>query len=145
MSKPTNVTGSIEVSGNCAFYRPIGKVTLEHGAELVDRAIAFARDRLIPQLLVNCTDLTGFPSPSLPERYFLVRGWAKTAQGLVQVAMVARPEMIDPEKFGITVARNAGLTAEVYATEPEALAWLQRMPDGKTPVLPHINRPKPTR
>ncbi len=133
MSKPTSVTGSIEVDDDCAYYRPVGKVTLEQGAELVDQAIAFARDRGIPKLLVNCTKLTGFPSPSLPERYFMVRGWATTAQSLVQVAMVARREMIDPEKFGITVARNAGLKAEIYPTETEALAWLQRPPDGKAP------------
>jgi len=129
MNEPMNVTGDIEVSGDCAYYRPAGKLTLEQGAELVDQAIAFARDHRLPKLLVNCTNLIGFPSPSLPQRYFMVRGWATTAQGLVRVAMVARPEMIDPEKFGITVARNAGLTAEVYPTEPEAVAWLQSRPE----------------
>lgn len=133
MSKPTNVTGNIEVDDDCAYYRPAGRVTLEQGAELVDQAIAFARDRRIPKLLVDCTKLTGFPSPSLPERYFMVRGWAHTAQSLVQVAMVARPELIDPEKFGVTVARNAGLQAEVYPTEAEALAWLHRPPADKAP------------
>ena len=129
-----NVTGEIEVTGECAYYRPAGKATLEQATELVDRAIGFARDRRIPKLLVNCTQLTGFPSPTLPQRYFIVRGWARTAQGLVQVAMVIRPEMIDPEKFGMTVAHNAGLKADVYPTEPEAVAWLQLPPDGKTPV-----------
>lgn len=135
MKKPINVTGKPEVSGDCVYYRPVGKVTLEQGAELVDQAIGYARDRALPKLLVNCTGLVGFPSPTLPQRYFLVRGWAQTAQGRVQVAMVARAEMIDPEKFGITVARNAGLTAEVYPTEPEAVAWLQRPPDPKAPTL----------
>ena len=130
-----NVTGKIEVTGDCAYYRPAGKVTLEQGAELVDQAIAFARERRIPKLLINCTELIGFPSPTLPQRYFMVRGWAKTTQGLVQVVMVARPELIDPEKFGITVARNAGLRADVYPTEPEALAWLQLPPDSQAPAL----------
>lgn len=124
-----NVTGKIEVNGDCAFYRPAGKVTLEQGEELVDQAIAFAREHRIPKLLINCTNLIGFPSPTLPQRYFMVRGWAKTAQSSVQVAMVVRPEMIDPEKFGITVAHNAGLKADVYPTEPEALAWLQCGPE----------------
>ena len=125
MKESANVTGKIVVTGDCAYYRPAGKVTLEQGAELVDQAIAFARDRRIPKLLINCTELVGFPSPTLPQRYFMVRGWAKTAQGLVQVVMVIRPEMIDPEKFGMTVARNAGMMADVYTTELEALAWLQ--------------------
>ena len=125
MKESANVTGKIVVTGDCAYYRPAGKVTIEQGAELVDQAIAFARDRRIPKLLINCTELVGFPSPTLPQRYFMVRGWAKTAQGLVQVVMVIRPEMIDPEKFGMTVARNAGMMADVYTTELEALAWLQ--------------------
>jgi hypothetical protein len=43
---------------------------------------------------------------------------------LVQLSLVVRPEMIDPEKFGITVARNAGMNADVFPAEPEALAWL---------------------
>lgn len=140
MKAATDVIDSIEVNGDCAYYRPTGKVTLEQGAELVDQAIGYARDRRISRLLINCSKLTGFPSPSLPQRYFLVRGWAKTAQGLVQVAMVARPEMIDPEKFGVTVARNAGFLAEVYPTEPEALAWLKLPSDGKLPVPPRRDK-----
>jgi hypothetical protein len=140
MKAPINVTGKMEVSGDCVHYRPVGKVTLEQGAELVDQAIVYARDRALPKLLINCTDLVGFPSPTLPQRYFMVRGWAQTAQGRVQVAMVARAEMIDPEKFGITVARNAGLTAEVYPTVPEAVAWLQRPPATKAPVRPRVDK-----
>jgi len=41
------------------------------------------------------------------------------------MAMVIRAEYIDPEKFGVTVARNSGLNTDVFAQEPEALAWLQ--------------------
>ena len=140
MKEQINVTGQILVSGDCVFYRPAGKVTLEQGAELVDQAIVYARDRALPKLLINCTELVGFPSPTLPQRYFLVRGWAQTAQGRVQVAMVARAGMIDPEKFGITVARNAGLLAQVYPTEPEAVAWLQRVSASKTPVQLRVDQ-----
>jgi len=130
-----NVTGKIEVAGDCAYYRPAGKVTLQQAAELVDQAIVFARDGRIPKLLINCTNLTGFPSPTLPERYFMVHGWARTGQGLVQLGMVVRAEMIDPEKFGITVALNAGLKADVYPKEAEALAWLRRPPESAPPIV----------
>ena len=57
----------------------------------------------------------------------------------VVVGLAAQPIMaelqIDPEKFGITVALNAGLRADVYPTEPEALAWLQLPPDSQAPIL----------
>jgi len=118
------VTESIETIEDCTYYRPAGRVKLDEAVELIDRAIAHARDQRIPKLFVNAAGLTGFPSPSLPERYFISRKFAATAQGAVQLALVIRPEMIDPEHFGIVVARNAGMNAEVFATEREALAWL---------------------
>ena len=86
--------------------------------------MVFARERRVPKLLVNAAKLTGFPSPSLPERYFAARRFAESSKSQVQLALVIRAEMIDPEKFGIIVARNAGLNADVFASEPEALAWL---------------------
>jgi hypothetical protein len=123
------VNGSIEVIGNCAYYRPVGKVTLEEAAGLLDQAIAHTRDRRIPKLLINTKGLIGVRSPSLPERYFFVRQWAATGRGLVQVALTIHAEMIDPEKFGITVAHNAGFIADVFPEEPEALAWLLSEPE----------------
>jgi hypothetical protein len=47
---------------------------------------------------------------------------------VVQLAMVIHAEMIDPEKFGILVARNSELNADVFSQETEALAWLQNEP-----------------
>lgn len=75
-------------------------------------------------LLVVTSDLTGFEPPSIFDRYDFVRKWARVAGGAVRVAMVARPEMIDPRKFGVTVAANHGLIADVFESEDEALAWL---------------------
>jgi len=118
------VTGGIEVIEDCAFYRPVGKVSLDEGVELADRAVVFAREHGIPKLLVNAKGLTGFPSPSLPERYFIIRKFVAIAQGKVQLAFVIPLEIMDPERFGIVVARNAGMNAEVFTNEPEALAWL---------------------
>jgi hypothetical protein len=50
--------------------------------------------------------------------------WADEASGGVRLAMVARAEMIDPEKFGVTVAANRGLVSNIFTTELEARAWL---------------------
>jgi hypothetical protein len=32
--------------------------------------------------------------------------------------------MIDPRKFGVTVARNRGLVSNIFTTEAEARVWL---------------------
>lgn len=112
--------------GDHAEYRPTGHVSLREAEQLVASAIALAREQHVRKLLVVTTGLTGFDSPSLARRYYFVHEWARAAQGMVRIAMVARPEMIDPRKFGVIVAGNAGLVADVFAAEEEALAWLQR-------------------
>jgi hypothetical protein len=129
MNQPAKVSGSIEVVGDCAYFRPVGKLTLEEAIELVDQTIAYVRDHRIPKLLFNAKGLVGFRSPSLPERYFSVRRWAATGQSLVQVAMVIRAQMIDPEKFGVTVAHNSGMNTDVFSEESEALSWLLGGPE----------------
>jgi len=125
MSEAPHRNGDIEIRDGCAYYRPTGQTTLALATQLCDQAIAFARDRRVPKLFINGQGLSGFPSPTLAERYFLARQWAATGQGRVQLALVIHREMIDPEKFGITVARNVGMNAEVFSDEPEALAWLR--------------------
>ena len=115
-----------EVLDDHAVFRPTGQVSLEHAVHLVTSAITYAREQELRKLMVVTTGLTGFDSPDITTRYFFVHEWARAAGGRVCVVMVARPEMIDPQKFGVTVAGNAGLTAEVFESEEEARAWLQR-------------------
>lgn len=126
MSEAPRRNGDIEIRDGCAFYRPTGEVTLAKATQLCDQAIAYARDRRVPKLFINAKGLSGFPSPTLAERYFLARQWANTAGGKVQLALVVHQSMIDPEKFGIMVARNVGMNAEVFPEEDTALDWLLR-------------------
>jgi hypothetical protein len=113
-----------EVVEGRGYFRPVGSTSLEAAAELITVALAHARARGIKELLVNATGLTGFEPPSLSERYFIVENWARVARGAVRVAMVLRPEYIDPQKFGVTVAFNRRLVADVFELEGPALAWL---------------------
>lgn len=124
MNQSVNPSANPEVIGDCAYYRPAGKVTMDEAIELLDHAIAWTRDRRVRKLFINAKGLVGFPSPSLPERYFFCRRWAATAQSRVQLALVIRPELMDPEKFGVVVARNAGMNVDAFTEETEALDWL---------------------
>jgi len=49
---------------------------------------------------------------------------AGAARGMVTVAIVARPEFLDAERFAVLVARNRGLRGGGFATEAEAIQWL---------------------
>lgn len=101
-----------------------GRARLDRAAQLVGSAILRARKDNACRLLVNISKLEGFRSPTIAERYFIVREWAKLAEGRVKLAMVVQQHLIDPERFGITVAANAGLEANVSSVEAEMLDWL---------------------
>ena len=85
-------------------------------------AINHAREHRQSNLLLDVTSLTGFKSPSLASRFYFMEEWARAARAFVRVAMVAPAAMIDPRKFGITVAANNNLTANVFTSNAEALA-----------------------
>jgi hypothetical protein len=74
--------------------------------------------------MINATGLTGIPIPNLVDRFLMVEEWAQRAQSMVVVALVVHAEYIHPEKFGVKVARDLGLMADVYTAEDEALTWL---------------------
>ncbi len=115
---------TFELANGYARYDPAGKVTLLEALTLVSVAIAYAREKNIKLLLVDTTLLTGFDPPTAPELFSVGGQLARSGQGAVKVAIIARPEMIDPEKFAIVVANNRGLQAEAFTTETEALTWL---------------------
>lgn len=123
MSEPPDFT----MAGDHAEYRPTGEMSLSQAAQMVTAAIAYARERQLRNLLVVSTGLTGFEPPNVVDRYFFVKEWARAADRFVRVAMVARPEMIDPQKFGVTVASNNAMIADVFESEEAALAWLKRI------------------
>jgi hypothetical protein len=119
-----NIPDHFKIMKDHAVFRPVGQITVEKGVQLVMAAIAFARDHQIGKLMVVTTGFTGFAPPDLATRYFFFREGARVAQGKVSLALVVRAELIDHEKIGVTIAKNAGLRMDIFATEEEALAWL---------------------
>ena len=113
-----------EIAGDHAEYRPTAQVSLTQMVELVASALAFAREQQVRKLLAVTVGFTGFESPSVFERYYIIHRWAEASGRVVRLAVVARPEMIDRQKFGSTVANNRGFIADIFALEDEALAWL---------------------
>ena len=107
------------------IYRPVGSISFYEAVARVRAAIAAARMKKVRELLVDSTALTGFASPDTFQRFLASVAWSDEAKGGVCMAMVAKAEMIDPNKFGVTVATNRGLVSNVFTTEGEARAWLE--------------------
>ena len=54
----------------------------------------------------------------------MVEEWAQEAGGMIVMVLVVQPQYIHPEKFGVKVAHDFDLMANVFPGEAEALAWL---------------------
>jgi hypothetical protein len=123
-----------EQVGSRAFYRPIAQVSFEQAVDMVAQAITTARELGLADLLANTTGLTGFTPPSVVARYGMSTRWAQNAGNTLRVALVARAELIDPQKIGVLMMQNRGGTGDVFTSEAEALAWLDaRLGPGQRP------------
>ena len=125
----------LEVAGKRAFFHPHGTMGFEQGAEMVARAMKQARASGADDLVVNLLDLTGYEPLRIFERYEMATRWVESAGASMRVAWVMRPELIDPQKIGIVIAQNRGASGDVFATEAQALTWLdaRRVPAGRSP------------
>ncbi|MGH7788793.1 MAG: hypothetical protein ACRERC_18120 [Candidatus Binatia bacterium] len=119
-----NTPDGFTMEGGRGIYRAVGAVTLDEAVARVRAAIAAARSNQAADLLVDITALVGFPSPDTFQRFLAAVAWAEEAAGRLRLAMIARVEMIDRERFGVTVAANRGLKSNIFSTEADARAWL---------------------
>jgi len=118
----------LDMIGDIAVFRPRASMSIDQAIWLVKSAIESAREQQIRKLLVVTSGLEGFDSPSIATRHMLAREWAGAAGGAVQIAVVAKPEMIDPQKFGVVVTAKFGASTNAFATEADAIAWLRATP-----------------
>lgn len=125
-----NTLAHFELVGKRGFYRPTGNVTFERAVDLVAEAMRHARALGLHDLMVNTTGFTGFPAPSIFARHALAVKWAESAGSTLIVALVARPEIIDPQKIGVLMAQNRGASGDVFPNEAAALAWLDARSGG---------------
>src|SRR6478672_8921289 len=114
----------LEIIEGICHIRHRGEYTLVEAVELVKRAIAYCREREISKLLFDGRGLVGLPIPSLIDRFLMVEEWALEGRRMVMVVLVVDSRFIDPQKFGVKVATEFGLTADIYDSETAAFHWL---------------------
>jgi hypothetical protein len=116
-----------QLVGDRACAQAVGFVSLNEAVDMISDALAVARQQSVRKILVDVTALRGFPPPTVLQRYRCCQKWANAAGPALRVAVVARSEMIDPGKFGVTVMRNRGTVADIFVSEAEAASWLDSM------------------
>jgi hypothetical protein len=113
-----------EQLGTRGFYRPVARVTLEKGLEMMAMATRAARERALKDLLINTTGFTGYEIPSVFDRYDWATKLAANAGSALRVATVVRSDVFDPQKIGPVMAQNRGVCTDIFTSEAAAMAWL---------------------
>lgn len=124
-----NSIENFEVVGKRGFYRPVGKVSFEAAVDRVSAVMRQAREMGLESLLINTLGFTGISPPTIFGRHSLAVKWAEAAGPHLHVALVAREELIDPERIGVIMAQNRGVSGNVFTTEAAALSWLNARHD----------------
>lgn len=107
-----------------------GDYSLRAAQDIYDQAIKIAVAGGQTRILIDASRVTG--TPTQDERYMLGLFVAaeqrilasRTPPAEVQVAVYGRQPLIDPERFGETVAVNRGANVKVSERLDEALSWL---------------------
>jgi hypothetical protein len=113
-----------EEIGDIAVFRLGGGHGLGQCVQQVGETILRAKQAGLAGLLVGATAI-GFGPPSIVERHWLITEWAMAGHSAVRVALVIRPEFVDPQRFGTVLARSRGLDFRAFTDRASAMAWLR--------------------
>jgi len=113
-----------EVIGPHAYCRLSGRADATDRAGAIEGAIRRALDLRATALIVNVTELEDATPPTFDERYERVRQWATIAGDKLRVAKVTLLDLSSRD-FEARVADKFGLNAAVFASELDAVAWLE--------------------
>jgi hypothetical protein len=91
-------------------------------------ALSFASEKKIAAILIDGTRLTGERITTM-DRFKIGEEFAKLQHSLpfvARVAVVGNEPLVDPNRFGETVAVNRGASGKVFTDMEEATRWLKR-------------------
>ncbi|HWX24355.1 MAG TPA: hypothetical protein VN083_04905 [Vicinamibacteria bacterium] len=112
-----------ELHEGYATFRPEGSTTVPGFLSLVAQAMKACLESGVTRLLVDARNVSHLPLAAV-EWFQVGSGLAAFWDRDIKLVMVGRPDQIDPERFGVSVAENRGLRYSVYESEAEALAHL---------------------
>ena len=121
MERPAHLT----LAPGYVVYRPVGLAPFAEWQRRMLDALAWCVRGGALRVLADLRRIALTTPGSTFERFQLGEQAAGAAAPLgTRVAVVGREPVLDPERFGITVAVNRGLTVEAFADEVAALRWL---------------------
>ena len=129
MTTPDANVAEIEIARGDGYtaVRFLGKFSVPGFQRRAEAAAQACRDGGTGRLFVDATAYDVVPT--ILERYELASHAVKISAGL-RVAVLISQAFLDPNKFGIMVAQNRGLTVDAFTDRQEAVDWLLAAPAG---------------
>jgi len=117
-------------AGSVLHAEVSGEMDLMRALALYDRLIERWRGTEASALLIDCVKVTGTltsvqryeAGARVAASYATIREWGGVPP---RIAIVARPPLMDPNRFMETVASNRGALMRVFLTPQEAAEWLE--------------------
>jgi len=117
----------LRIEGKRATYSLSGTRHPDLAADCVREALEVCRIEGVPELVADLHDVTPSAPVELGSRAFYIKEWHRAAGGRVRLAVVVKPELLDPKRFGEAFAQIVGLEARAFLTVAEAEVWLDSL------------------
>lgn len=104
-----------------------GSFKIEDMKNIFSQAFELVVEKKLNKILIDGMEVSGTP-PTMLERYDLGEYVAQLCfryKKPFQIAVAGKVPLVDPERFGETVARNLGVNGRVFTDLEESLIWLK--------------------
>lgn len=111
-----------------------GTFSTEHLEEIHKDLARATTMKKASRILINGLPVTG-PTPSTLDRYKFVQVLVGLPRS-PKIAAAIPPALIDPNRFGETVARNRGVAVRAFDNLEQSVTWLLSRKDNPSPGRP---------
>ena len=104
-----------------------GSFKFEDMKNIFSQVFELVVEKKLNKILIDGMEVSGTP-PTMLERYDLGEYVAQLCfryKKPFQIAVAGKVPLVDPERFGETVARNLGVNGRVFTDLEESLIWLK--------------------
>ena len=114
----------VEVREDYVCFRCSGAYDQKSATELFNQAYRITGQQRLNAVLVDAREIAGNP-PSTMERFELGVLLSEHRDSGICLALVAKEPILDPRRFGETVALNRGAWGKGFTDFDEAVIWLK--------------------
>ena len=123
-----SINTQTKIMGDTLLVNAHGFFTKDGLLEAAEKSLNIAIRENLKKILFDASELEGKP-PTTMERLEMSEAFSKMQRdkGIIKTAFVGKEPIVDPERFGETVAVNRGGLIAVFTDISEAKKWLESM------------------